>query len=640
MILSLVSGTFNRLESLKMMVDSARANFFRGLTYEIILVDGGSTDGTLEWAEQQIDIKLIRQGKLLGAIAAFNAGARAAQGDYVLLANDDIVFEQNSIWPAIMHLETYPDCGAVAFADNRPLPNWSSARHKVQVVPTTTGQFVPYAQVGLFRRWLGDLCGWWGSEDPAFGGYTYGGDNYLSARIWEYGFSVDRVEGCQVDDNVLNDELRAFNVAEERERGESAYHKLWPNGIELNKYEKPEASIRRHARVLYLPIYEPRPPQDPARIAQLEQKRGLRDALAARYIVRELDYLAVPEGELEKTLGGLLASFAPDLVLTQVHGYRPLTVGIMAHLRAIYPRPVWVNWNGDYWPDGLISPAMLELLRYWDVQTTVNASVLDTYAQHGIPAAYWQIGVEETPEPEGTAQYDWDVIFLANNYSDARANLGRELKALPYRVALFGEHWGKLGEGKTTLYDFAAGAALYNRARIAISDNQFPEAEGYVSNRLFQALAAGNTTIFQQHIEGLEEWTGLIAGVHYVEWFDVNGLQNLLATYLNPANESALKLIGKTGYAFVKEHHSFAARVEELRIQILPLARHQPVDHIILRYTGSSPTGAGGVMGLQGRHYVHTGPESLLHVDPLDADWICTRFPFERAGMGKSKLEV
>ena len=57
---SVVSGTYNRLSRLKAMVNSVRSSVGVGIPYEIVLVDGGSTDGTLEWARAQSDIALDR----------------------------------------------------------------------------------------------------------------------------------------------------------------------------------------------------------------------------------------------------------------------------------------------------------------------------------------------------------------------------------------------------------------------------------------------------------------------------------------------------------------------------------------------------------------------------------------------------
>src|SRR5689334_7817208 len=96
-IISLVSGTVNRLSFLKNMLGSFRSCLLVGIEYEIIIVDGGSTDGTITWCKSQPDITLIEQGEKRGAIAAFDAGAYAANGEYVLLANDDIEFLAGSV---------------------------------------------------------------------------------------------------------------------------------------------------------------------------------------------------------------------------------------------------------------------------------------------------------------------------------------------------------------------------------------------------------------------------------------------------------------------------------------------------------------------------------------------------------------
>lgn len=131
--LSLVTGTFNRQKHLARMVDTFRANIPSFFEYEIIVVDGGSTDGTLEWASVQSDIKLIRHGALLGAIKAFCDGGFTAKGKYVLFANDDIEFLKGSVIPAIVYLEENLTCGAVAFSDNRNTVDYQVQGMAVQV---------------------------------------------------------------------------------------------------------------------------------------------------------------------------------------------------------------------------------------------------------------------------------------------------------------------------------------------------------------------------------------------------------------------------------------------------------------------------------------------------------------------------
>ena len=66
MILSIVTGTYNRLDFLRAMIDSARSQLPPSIAYEFVVVDGGSKDGTQAWCKAQSDVRLIEQGGYLG----------------------------------------------------------------------------------------------------------------------------------------------------------------------------------------------------------------------------------------------------------------------------------------------------------------------------------------------------------------------------------------------------------------------------------------------------------------------------------------------------------------------------------------------------------------------------------------------
>ena len=88
-IISICIPTYNRLPFLKKLLDSF-SDGFGGYPYEIVIADGGSTDGTLEYLRKREDVKLIEQGKLTGAVKACNTCLKIAQGKYAILVSDDM----------------------------------------------------------------------------------------------------------------------------------------------------------------------------------------------------------------------------------------------------------------------------------------------------------------------------------------------------------------------------------------------------------------------------------------------------------------------------------------------------------------------------------------------------------------------
>lgn len=268
MDISIVSGTYNRLPSLKRMVNSVRQSFIglHGLAYQVVLVDGGSQDGTIEWCLEQPDIHLIQHGKLLGAVKAFNDGAFAATGDYVVMANDDIEFVDDSVLTAFLYMQSHSDCGIGCFFQNRNGRDW----HVEEMPCVDNGQQVsrPYGQVCIVPKWLGDYVGWWGEYL-----HTYGGDNELSAKVYELGFKVSPVPNAKIADHEMDDDLRKINniTGGKDPRAVGGHHPdSWAWGRKWKHFDLPHAPVgpiirhfpllenptpKKH-RVVYLPIYE------------------------------------------------------------------------------------------------------------------------------------------------------------------------------------------------------------------------------------------------------------------------------------------------------------------------------------------------------------------------------------------------
>jgi glycosyltransferase involved in cell wall biosynthesis len=620
MDISIVTGTYNRLTLLQKMVASVRASIPAGITYEFVIVDGGSTDGTLDWLRRQRDVVLIEHGALLGAKKAFCDGAERARGKYVIMANDDVEFiNHESIIRALVYLENTRTCGGVAFADNRRTSWNPNGDYRVNYHPATrNGQLthVVYAQVGMFPRWLGDRCDWWGEHDPDFHSRMYGVDNYLSSKILELGYSIDPVEHVIVHDVAPNDELREINDGWPAEmNGDHPdtrdYYDRFPTGADIPDHLLIENQTFRQLRILYLPIYES------GHTIQKQQKHGLRDALHNPHgaykgaLVYEWDYLASrsPENELY----AILEAFQPDMMLTQFHGANIITPAILRKIRTRYGIKLIVNWNGDYWPDGLTSKPMLDLLSEIDLQLVVNASVLPTYEQHRICGAYWQIGYEEPGDhlPNMPAH---DILFLGTAYTEQRKQLGIWLREHYENVGLYGDGWDN--PNGNCLYDFATGKALLNKAKIVIGDNMYPDANGFVSNRLFQSLAAGGALLLHQHVPDLDTLTGITPDVHFAEWVNFDDLKTQLDRFLQ--DDASRRRIAEAGTTYARTHHSFAARVEELFMEIIPGGGKVIQSKVGLRYLGRYTQQFGAGQGMAtGRQYV-CNPPALLWVDPAD----------------------
>lgn len=92
---SIVVPIYNEVESVPALVDTI-ANILQShqITYEIILVDDGSSDGSTEWLQQtartRSDLKAILLRRNYGQTPAMAAGFHYAQGDVIVTLDGDL----------------------------------------------------------------------------------------------------------------------------------------------------------------------------------------------------------------------------------------------------------------------------------------------------------------------------------------------------------------------------------------------------------------------------------------------------------------------------------------------------------------------------------------------------------------------
>ena len=108
--LSVVVPVYNEIECIELLCEKLHENVSRlGRTYEIVLVDDGSTDGTWEklvvLADRYPHLRLIRFRTNFGQTAAMSAGFRESQGEIVVTLDADLQNDPADIPMLVEHME-------------------------------------------------------------------------------------------------------------------------------------------------------------------------------------------------------------------------------------------------------------------------------------------------------------------------------------------------------------------------------------------------------------------------------------------------------------------------------------------------------------------------------------------------------
>jgi hypothetical protein len=120
---------------------------------ETILVDNGSTDGSLEFcAEKYPWVKVVALPQNLGFAAGVNAGIKVARGEYIILLNNDTEVDPNWLKELKSGIEAHPEasffaCKMLDFKDRTIIDSagdaltWSGRSYKVGELEKDNGQY-------------------------------------------------------------------------------------------------------------------------------------------------------------------------------------------------------------------------------------------------------------------------------------------------------------------------------------------------------------------------------------------------------------------------------------------------------------------------------------------------------------------
>jgi GT2 family glycosyltransferase len=228
----------------------------------MIVVDGGSTDGTIPWLVRQKDVVTIVQhnrGQFRGQPIRrrswgyfMNLGFKAAQGRYILMISDDCLLVPGAIDRGVEQFESLlregRNVGAVAFY----FRNWPNETD-YYVQRTFGGKLM--VNHGLYLREAMEAVGWVDEDRYLF----YKADGDLCLKMWEAGYEVVDCPGAFVEHyEGANRAVRKSN-REVLVKDRAAYRERWdgifwdPEGEDLRDrielaYDDPHQTASRFPR--------------------------------------------------------------------------------------------------------------------------------------------------------------------------------------------------------------------------------------------------------------------------------------------------------------------------------------------------------------------------------------------------------
>lgn len=125
-LVSVVIANWNGRHHLEPCLAALQAQSYP--TFEILVVDNGSSDGSSQWlADNYPGVRLLCNPRNLGFAAANNQGIQAARGQYVALINNDAFAETGWLDALVAAAEAEPGAGMVAslmvYADRPSMVN-------------------------------------------------------------------------------------------------------------------------------------------------------------------------------------------------------------------------------------------------------------------------------------------------------------------------------------------------------------------------------------------------------------------------------------------------------------------------------------------------------------------------------------
>jgi GT2 family glycosyltransferase len=248
--ISIILGTYNRISYLNKLITNIR-NQNISVKYEIIIIDGGSNDGTIDWLKGQKDVITIiqhnRGKKPDGSVIKrqswgyfMNLGFKIAQGKYLLLLSDDCLLVPDAINNGYSQFERLlnqgKNIGGLAFYWR----DWPEKKN--YYVIKLFDRKLLMVNHGLFLRNAVEEVGWIEENDYDF----YCADSDLACKLWDAGFIILPSENSFVEHfSHANMKVRKSNLISKTKDFSTLYRK-WEGKFYTKGGSEGELSYIKH----------------------------------------------------------------------------------------------------------------------------------------------------------------------------------------------------------------------------------------------------------------------------------------------------------------------------------------------------------------------------------------------------------
>ena len=193
---TIIIPTYNRKDSLRELLESLSHQSCPGESYEVVVVDDGSTDGTEEMAGYPYPffLRYIRQPNQ-GSAVARNTGAQAARGKLLIFLDDDMWVDEEYVQGLIEEHQRFPRIISMGRLLPNPIENpspfartyifesikWGVSGEDGKEVAFTacvtnniSVERDDFFEIGMMQDVAGDGPTWWGDIDFGYRAFLKG----------------------------------------------------------------------------------------------------------------------------------------------------------------------------------------------------------------------------------------------------------------------------------------------------------------------------------------------------------------------------------------------------------------------------------------------------------------------------------